>query len=89
MHNLLHRLLMPHAKGDVARLMQKLCRQSVGQFNARHRRTGTLLEGCYKACLVDELVYLLHCRCHIDLNQARGHHRRRPVVSPVKWGSSL
>jgi putative transposase len=44
MDNHVHLLLTPPATGMVARLMQKLGRQYVGQFNARHRRTGTLWE---------------------------------------------
>jgi putative transposase len=40
--NHVHLLVTPPEAGDVARLMQKLGRQYVGQFNARHRRIGTL-----------------------------------------------
>lgn len=39
-----HRLVTPPEVGAVSRLMQKLGRQYVGQFNARRRRTGTLRE---------------------------------------------
>ena len=51
MTNHVHLLLTPPTAGSVSRMMQKLGRQYVGQFNARHKRTGTLWEGRYKACL--------------------------------------
>lgn len=71
MDNHVHLLLTSPAEGAIAQLMQKLGRQCVGQFNARHRRTGTLWEGRYKACLVDQVIYLLRCHCYIDLNPVR------------------
>jgi putative transposase len=86
MDNHVHLLLTPQAEGDVARLMQKLGRQYVGQFNVRHRRTGTLWEGRYKACLVDQLVYLLRCHCYIDLNPVRA--RITDDATQFRWSSA-
>lgn len=43
----------------------------MGQFNARHGRTGTLWEGRYKACLVDGADDLLRCVRYIDLYPVR------------------
>ncbi len=59
--------------------MQKLGRQYVGQFNARHRRTGTLWEGRYKSSLVDSADYLLRCVRYIDLNPVRARMTDDPV----------
>lgn len=53
MGNHVHLLVTPPDGGAVSRLMQKLGRHYIGQFNARHRRTGTLWEGRYTSCLVD------------------------------------
>ena len=86
MDNHVHLLLTPQAEGDVARLMQKIGRQYVGQFNARHRRTGTLWEGRYKACLVDQDVYLLRCHCYIDLNPVRA--RITDDATQFRWSSA-
>ena len=66
MDNHVHLLVTPPEVGVVSRLMQKLGRQYVGQFNARHRRTGTLWEGRYKSCLVDSENYVLQCSRYID-----------------------
>lgn len=70
----------------VARLMQKLGRQYVGQFHARHRRTGTLWEGRYKSCLVDSESYLLHCYRYIDLNPVRARMTEDPLSFP--WSNA-
>ena len=52
-------------------MMQMLGRNVVRQFNARHRRTGTLWEGRYKSCLVADTDYFLRCVRYIDLNPVR------------------
>ncbi|AIO23753.1 transposase IS200 like family protein [Burkholderia cepacia ATCC 25416] len=71
MDNHVHLLLTPPDTGMTARLMQKLGRKYVGQFNARHQRSGTLWEGRYKSCLVDSESYVLRCYRYIDLNPVR------------------
>ncbi len=85
MDNHVHLLATPPEAGDIARMMQKLGRQYVGQFNARHRRTGTLWEGRYKACLVDSADYLLRCVRYIDLNPVRARMTDDPVA--FAWSS--
>jgi putative transposase len=86
MDNHVHLLLTPPAVGATAQLMQKLGRQYVGQFNARHRRTGTLWEGRYKACLVDSETYVLRCYRYIDLNPVRARITDDPMRFP--WSSA-
>lgn len=71
MDNHVHLLVTPPAAGATSRMMQWLGRQYAAQFNARHGRTGTLWEGRYKACLVDDADYLLRCVRYIDLNPVR------------------
>lgn len=85
MDNHVHLLLSPPAAGATGKLMQKLGRQYVGQFNARHRRTGTLWEGRYKACLVDSESYVLRCARYIDLNPVRARMTDEP--SAYRWSS--
>ena len=85
MDNHVHLLATPPKAGALAQLMQKLGRQYVGQFNARHRRTGTLWEGRYKSCLVDSADYLLRCVRYIDLNPVRARMTDDPVRFP--WSS--
>ena len=66
-------------------MMQQLGRRYVGQFNARHARSGTLWEGRYKACLVDSEEHLLRCSRYIDLNPVRARMTDDPAAFP--WSS--
>ncbi len=81
MDNHVHLLATPPQTGDIGRMMQKLGRQYVGLFNARHGRSGTLWEGRYKACLVDSEQYVLACYRYIELNPVRA----RLVDDPAAW----
>ena len=85
MDNHVHLLATPPETGALGRLMQKLGRQYVGVFNARHGRTGTLWEGRYKACLVDGADYLLRCVRYIDLNPVRARMTDNPTQ--FAWSS--
>lgn len=85
MKNHAHLLVTPPEQGAVARMMQKLGRQYVGHFNARHGRSGTLWEGRYKACLVDSETYVLRCARYIDLNPVRARIIDDPRAYP--WSS--
>ena len=85
MDNHVHLLATPPQIGAIARLMQKLGRGYVSQFNARHRRTGTLWEGRYKARLVDSENYVLHCHHYIELTPVRVLMTDDPATYP--WSS--
>ena len=85
MTNHVHLLFTPSTTGAASRMMQRLGRQYVGQFNARHRRTGTLWEGRYKSCLVDSETYVLSCYRYIELNPVRARMTDDPVRFP--WSS--
>jgi putative transposase len=85
MTNHVHLLMTPSGQGQVARVMQSLGRRYVRYVNDRYRRTGTLWEGRYKACLVDSESYLLRCYRYIELNPLRA----RMVADPAdyRWSS--
>lgn len=85
MDNHVHLLATPASSGEIARCMQQLGRQYLGLFNARHGRTGTLWEGRYKACLVDNECYLLTCQRYIELNPVRARITDNPAV--YRWSS--
>lgn len=53
--------------------------------STRHRRTGTLWEGRYKACLVDSESYVLRCARYIDLNPVRARMTDNAPAYP--WSS--
>ena len=86
MDNHVHLLATPPGEtGAIGRMMQMLGRQYVGQFNARHSRTGTLWEGRYKSCLVAEGEYFLRCVRYIDLNPVRARMTDNPAA--FLWSS--
>jgi len=85
MDNHVHLLVSQPEVGAIGRMMQRLGRHYVGQFNARHRRTGTLWEGRYKSCLVDGADYLLRCSRYIDLNPMRARMTDDPAA--FAWSS--
>ena len=71
MTNHIHLLVTPPKVGALANMMQMLGRRYVSYINATYRRSGTLWEGRYKACLVDSDDYLLTCYRYIELNPVR------------------
>ncbi len=85
MTNHVHLLMTPKVPGAVARVMQSLGRRYVRYVNDRHHRTGTLWEGRYKSCLVDDGDYLLHCYRYIELNPLRAAMVADPRDYP--WSS--
>ena len=85
MDNHVHLLATPPDSGAISQMMQRLGRSYVGQFNARHQRTGTLWEGRYKACLVDSEDYVLRCYRYIELNPVRARMIATPAEYP--WSS--
>ncbi|WP_235657294.1 transposase [Xanthomonas citri] len=85
MDNHVHLLVTPPEAGRIGQMMQRLGRNYVALFNGRHRRTGTLWEGRYKACLVDNADYVLRCYRYIELNPVRARLTDNPAA--YRWSS--
>jgi len=73
MTNHVHILCTPNRPKAISQMMQGLGRQYVRYFNHVYKRTGTLWEGRYKACLVQEEDYLLHLYRYIELDLCHAH----------------
>lgn len=71
MTNHVHLLVTPEREDSVSRMMQTLGRHYVRYFNYSYKRSGTLWEGRFKSCLVEEENYLLICQRYIELNPVR------------------
>lgn len=71
MVNHVHLLVTPANERSLPLMMQAMGREYVQRVNARYKRTGTLWEGRYKACLVDNDEYFLTCQRYIELNPVR------------------
>ena len=59
-------LVTPHTELAVSQMMQSLGRRYVQYFNRRYDRTGTLWQGRYKSCLVEEGEHMLNCYRYVD-----------------------
>lgn len=85
MTNHVHLLLTSKQAGTVSTLMQSLGRRYVRYINTQYRRTGTLWEGRYKSCLVQDETYLLRCYRYIELNPVRAGMVSDPA--DYRWSS--
>jgi len=87
MTNHVHLLCTPRVENAVSQMMQSLGRRYVRYFNFSYKRTGTLWEGRFKSCLVQEEGYLLQLYRYIELNPVRGGMVEHP--SDYAWSSYL
>jgi putative transposase len=71
MTNHVHLLVTPEEDTSLSKGMQYLGRQYVRYFNRSYQRTGTLFEGRYKSCIVQQSDYFLVCLRYIELNPVR------------------
>ena len=65
--------------------MQFLGRLYVRYFNYTYTRSGTLFEGRFKTCIVQENRYLLTCLRYIELNPVRAGMVKDP--GDYRWSS--
>ena len=70
--------------GNLSKGMRQLNGVFTQASNRRHRRSGHLFQGRYKAILVDADPYLLELTRYVVLNPVRA----RMVVHPEEWPRS-
>ena len=85
MPNHVHLLVTPLEAHSTSLMMQQLGRVYVRYFNRQYERSGTLWEGRYKSCLVQDGAYLLNCYRYIELNPVRAGMVGDPA--DYKWSS--
>lgn len=85
MTNHVHLLCTPRMEGGVSKMMQALGRRYVQYFNFEYRRSGTLWEGRFKSCLIQEERYLLEVYKYIELNPVRAEMVADP--GEYRWSS--
>ncbi len=71
MTNHVHLLCTPQKENAISRMMQSVGRMYVRYYNRSYRRSGTLWEGRFKSCLVQNELYLLELYRYIELNPVR------------------
>jgi putative transposase len=72
-------------KIPISRIMRSINTGYAGYFNARHRRTGYLFQGRYKAFVVDRDEYLLSLIRYIHENPVRAGLAKR--AGDYRWSS--
>jgi len=85
MTNHIHLLCTPKLDGAVSLMMQSVGRRYVQYFNFQYQRSGTLWEGRYKSCLVQEEGYLIEVYRYIEMNPVRAKMVKEP--SEYLWSS--
>jgi len=85
MTNHVHLLLTPSKVESVGLLMKGLGQRYVQYINRTYRRSGTLWEGRFRSCLVQEEHYVLACYRYIELNPLRAGMVEHPAE--YRWSS--
>ena len=85
MTNHVHLLCTPRFEGGLSSMMQGLGRRYVQYFNLKYGRSGTLWEGRFKSCLIQEEGYLLEVYKYIELNPVRAEMVADP--GDYRWSS--
>ncbi len=85
MTNHVHLLCTPRLEGGLSSMMQGLGRRYVQYFNSKYGRSGTLWEGRFKSCLIQEERYLLEVYKYIELNPVRAGMATDP--GEYRWSS--
>lgn len=68
--NHFHLILEELVENGIAKLMQKLGTGMTNRFNRRHKETGRLFQGSYKARLVDDENYFRHLFAYLNVKNA-------------------
>jgi putative transposase len=85
MTNHVHLLISPASPTAPAKMMKSLGQRYTQYINRHHQRSGTLWEGRFRSCLVDEARYLLVCHRYIELNPVRACMVAQPC--DYRWSS--
>ena len=85
MTNHVHLLVTPGSQFGLSHMMQRLGQRYVQYINRAYRRSGTLWEGRYKACLIESEHYLMTCQRYIELNPVRACMVGTPAE--YRWSS--
>ena len=85
MTNHVHLLLTADTPDGVGGMMKALGQRYVQYVNRTYRRSGTLWEGRFRSCLLQEDDYVLACYRYIELNPVRAAMVAHPA--DYRWSS--
>lgn len=85
MTNHVHLLVSADSADAPGALMKALGQRYVQYVNRHYRRSGTLWEGRFRSCPIEEEAYLLGCQRYIEVNPVRAGMVKHPGDYP--WSS--
>ncbi|WP_286785402.1 MULTISPECIES: transposase [Pseudomonas] len=85
MTNHVHLLLTPESPESSGMMMKGLGQRYVQYVNRTYQRSGTLWEGRFRSCLMQEDTYVLACYQYIEMNPVRAGMVEHP--SEYRWSS--
>jgi putative transposase len=85
MSNHVHLLITAERVQAAGALMKALGQRYVQYVNRNYRRSGTLWEGRFRSCPIQEEAYLLACQRYIELNPVRANMVAHPAE--YRWSS--
>ncbi|HMN28720.1 MAG TPA: transposase, partial [Caldilineaceae bacterium] len=85
MTNHVHLLISADEVEAPGLLMKALGQRYVQYVNRTYRRSGTLWEGRFRSCLIQDEIYLLACQRYIELNPVRAGMVAHPAE--YRWSS--
>ncbi len=85
MTNHVHMLLTPERADSASKMMKALRQRYVQYVNRSYQRSGTLWEGRFRSCPVQDETYLLVCHRYIELNPVRAGTVDHP--GEYRWSS--
>lgn len=85
MTNHVHLLISPDQPGAAGAMMKALGQRYVQYVNRTYKRSGTLWEGRFRSCPLQEEPYLLACQRYIELNPVRANMVAHPAE--YRWSS--
>jgi putative transposase len=85
MTNHVHLLLTPNVNDSAASLMKQLGQRYAQFINRTYHRSGTLWEGRFRSCLVQNARYTLACYRYIEMNPVRAGIVSHPAE--YRWSS--
>src|SRR3989344_6947641 len=84
--NHFHFILEQVAERGIEKFMHRLGTGHSKYFNTRHKRSGALFQGKFKAKLIDSNEYLLHLSAYINLNdKVHSRGRQASTMSRTSW----
>jgi putative transposase len=85
MTNHVHLLLTPKESDSAGRLMKSLGQRYVQYINRTYKRSGTLWEGRFRSCIIQQQEYLFFCQRYIEMNPVRAGMVKHP--GEYRWSS--